>query len=134
MVKEADALHNAGFRVTVIATRTLDCVEPRDQSLMRRIRWRLERIDLRSLLRWRAMRSLQVAARQAHTVTGLASFADLGFSPFTPMLMRAALRTEADLYIAHYPSALPAVAAARKVPWRALRLRRGGFPPRRLAR
>lgn len=114
VAKEAQALHEAGCRVTVIATRRLDLVEPRDQSLMRRIPWRLERIDLRSKWRWRLNRTLEVACRQAHAATGLVHFADLRFSASTRPLSAAALRTPADLYIAHYPAALPAAASAAR--------------------
>jgi glycosyltransferase involved in cell wall biosynthesis len=115
VVKEAQALHDSGFQVTVIATRVLDLVEPRDQSLMRRIPWHLERIDLRSIWRWRFNRAFQVVCRQGHTLTGSTHLADLGHSAFTRSLTAAAVRTSADLYIAHYPAALPAaVAAARR--------------------
>jgi glycosyltransferase involved in cell wall biosynthesis len=114
VVKEAQALHEQGFEVTVIATRTLDLVEPRDQSLMRRIPWRLERLDLRSKWRWRINRAMQMAHRQAYAATGLTSLADSGLSAFTRPLKAEALRTPADLYIAHYPAALPAAAAAAR--------------------
>ena len=81
---------------------------------MRRIPWRLERIDLRSRLRWRLLRAGQLGARCAYLATGLARSADVGLSAFTRPLRRAALATPADLYIAHYPAALPAVAAAAR--------------------
>jgi glycosyltransferase involved in cell wall biosynthesis len=113
VVKEAQALYEAGYEVSVIATRTLDLVEPRDLALMRRIPWRLERIDLRSRLRWRLLRAAQLAARCTRAV-GLVRSVDAGFSAFTRPLRRAALATPADLYIAHYPAALPAVAAAAR--------------------
>ncbi|HEX5959494.1 MAG TPA: glycosyltransferase, partial [Hyphomicrobiaceae bacterium] len=70
------------------------------------------RIDLRSRRRWRLLRAGQMAARVAHEVSGLAHAADAGHSAFMLPLRRAALATPADLYIAHYPVALPAVAAA----------------------
>jgi glycosyltransferase involved in cell wall biosynthesis len=115
VVKEAQALHEAGFDVDVIATQTLDGVEPRDQSLMRRIPWRVRRIDLRSPGRWRLLRARQIAFRGLRAATGFAPLADLGFSAFTRPLLAAALNVPANLYIAHYPAALPAVvAAARK--------------------
>ncbi len=112
VVKEADALHAAGFRVKVIATRTLDRVEPRDAALMRRVKWALERVDLRSRIQWRRRRLPQFAARRLYQATGWSSLAAHGFSPFTAALAPAVLRTVADLYIAHYPAALPAAAAA----------------------
>jgi len=114
VVKEADALHDAGFHVTVIATRTLDCVEPRDTALMRRIKWRLVRLDLRARLVWRTRRLAQLTARAGYKATGLRVFAARGFSPFTRVLTEATLRTPAELYIAHYPAALPAAAEAAR--------------------
>ncbi len=114
VVKEAHALHEAGFRVSVIATRTLEGLEPRDQSLMRRIPWHLERLDLRSRWRWRLRRAVQISFRHAYTGTRFARFADFGFSAYTQPLLAAALRTPAELYIAHYPAALPVVAAAAR--------------------
>jgi glycosyltransferase involved in cell wall biosynthesis len=115
VVKEADALREAGREVNVIATRALDLVEPRDQALMRRIQWRLERIDLRSPLRWTLRRAAQVCARQAYAAIGLARSADAGLSVVMQPLRSAALGVPADLYIAHYPAALPAVAAAARM-------------------
>jgi glycosyltransferase involved in cell wall biosynthesis len=111
-VKEADALHEAGYEVDVIATRMLDHVEPRDQALMRRIRWRLKRIDLRS--RWRLLRVGQLGARGAFLATGLPFSADVALRAYTRALRAAALATPADLYVAHYPDALPAAAAAAR--------------------
>src|SRR5262245_9316452 len=106
VVKEAQTLHEAGYQVGVIATRTLDLVEPLDLALMLRIPWRLLRIDLRSRLRWQILRVRQMCARYTHTATGLGRSADAGLSAFTPALRRATLVTPADLYIAHYPAAL----------------------------
>ena len=119
VVKEADALHSAGHRVTVIATQTLDRVEPRDQSIIRRIPWNLRRIDLRSRIRWRSLRLIQHTARKGFEITKLPVFANLGFSAFTSALTAMALRNPADFYIAHYPAALPAVAAASR--WHGVR-------------
>jgi glycosyltransferase involved in cell wall biosynthesis len=114
VVKEADSLHTAGFAVHVIATRTVERVEARDQSLMRRINWQLERVDLRSRIDWWLRRLPQLAARRAYQATGWWPLAEQGFSAFTPALADLAHRTPADLYIAHYPAALPVAAAAAR--------------------
>lgn len=114
VVKEADALHESGGRVTVIATRTLARVDARDEALMERIAWGLERIDLRSRLVWRRLRLSQSVARAIFPFTGLRGLAERGFSACTAALTRVAVRTPADLYIAHYPAALPAAAAAAR--------------------
>ena len=115
VVKEADALHEAGHEVSVIATRVLDLVEPLDQALMRRIPWRLERIDMRSAVRRSLRRAVQLCARRAYAVLGLTWCADPGLSASARRLRRAALATSADLYVAHYPAALPVAAAAARM-------------------
>lgn len=81
---------------------------------MRRISWHLERIDLRSKWRWWLRRGIQVSLRHAHISTGIGWLADVSYSAFTPPLLLAAMRTRAELYIAHYPAALPAAAAAAR--------------------
>src|SRR5262245_8821516 len=80
VVKEAAALHDAGHQVTVIAARLLDLVEPLDQAVARRARWRLKRIDLRPALPRRLRRAVQLCARRAHAALGLAWCAEPGLS------------------------------------------------------
>lgn len=118
VVKEAQALHDAGFDATVIATRMLDRIELRDQSIMRNAPWRLRRVDLTSKWRWKARRVVQLGLRGGYMASKAAWLADIAFSAATWPLRRAALQTPAELYIAHYPAALPAAAAAAR--------RRGG--------
>ena len=112
VVKEAHALHEAGFTVTVVATRMLEGVEPRDQSILREAPFRIERLDLRSRTGWRLRRLGQELAGAAHAASGRRLFSSRAFSVFTPALIAAASRIAADLYIAHYPPALPAARAA----------------------
>jgi hypothetical protein len=115
VVKEAQALHEVGCQVSVIAVHSLDLVAPRDLALVRRVPWHLQRIDLSSRLRWRLLRAGQLGARLAYAATGLAGIANVALRADMGPLRRATLATPADLYIAHYPGALPAAAeAARK--------------------
>jgi glycosyltransferase involved in cell wall biosynthesis len=109
VVKEADALHATGHDVSVIATRMLDQI---DCAMTRSIPWRLQRIDLRSPLRWKLLRAGQLCTRYAYLATGQARRADGAYRAYARPLRRAAVETPADLYVAHYPDALPAVAAA----------------------
>src|SRR5262245_56259609 len=95
VVKEADALHDAGHEVRVIAARVLDLVEPLDQALMRRIPWRLERVDLRSAVRRRLRRAVQLCARHAYAAFGISWCADPGLAASARLLRRAALATSA---------------------------------------
>jgi glycosyltransferase involved in cell wall biosynthesis len=113
VVKEADALHAAGHTVSVIATRMVEHVEPRDLAVMRRRSWRAFRIDLRSPLRWTLLRIGQLGVRSAY-LRGLARRPDFTWRAYARPLQAAAMRAPADLYMAHYPDALPAVAAAAR--------------------
>ena len=113
-VKEADALSAVGHDVTVIATRVLAEVEPRDQAVIAAGRWRVERLDFSTPSRRWADRLLQIAARRLHRWTGAPAFAPVAHHEMTRRLTRAARRTPADLYIAHYTAALPAAALAAR--------------------
>lgn len=114
VVKEADALHDAGFDVTVIAPRTLDLVDRHDEALMSRIGWRLRRLDFRAASARLAPRLTQLCACLAFSRLGWESAAFLGTNLYTSALVRAAQHTPAQLYIAHYPGALPAAAMAAR--------------------
>jgi glycosyltransferase involved in cell wall biosynthesis len=100
VVKEANALSGAGYEVEVICTRTLAAVDERDADVVAAARWRAHRIDLTDRLEW-------LGRRLAQTLSG-------AFSPFTAPLTVQAMKVPADLYIAHYPAALPAAAAAAR--------------------
>src|SRR5262245_66125365 len=66
VVKEADALQAAGYGVRVISTRTLQCVEPRDDALLKGVAWSSERIDLRSMFAWGFRRGPQMLLRKLY--------------------------------------------------------------------
>ena len=110
VVKEAQALHDSGLEVTVIAVRTRDSVEVRDGAILKRAAWRTKRIDLRSFWRRLPSRIVQAAAGTVHVVWRT----ELGVSALTTHLTAAAVATPANLFIAHYPAALPAAAAAAR--------------------
>ncbi len=109
VVKEADELHAAGYRVTLIASRLSGKLElPSFED----IPWRFKLIDLRSRSRWRRVRAEQLLFRRLAQAFGHRKLLEFGQNALVRPLMRLALQTPADLYIAHYPSALPAAAAA----------------------
>ncbi|MHB2169125.1 glycosyltransferase [Alsobacter sp. R-9] len=112
VVKEADALAEEDFDVRVVSTRTLDLVDARDEAVLRRARWTSERIDLRSRLAWRALRLPQLLAARIYRHAPLPQLRSPALHPASGLLAAAARRQRADLYIGHYPAALPAVAAA----------------------
>jgi glycosyltransferase involved in cell wall biosynthesis len=113
VVKEADALHEAGSDIAVIATRTLALVDRRDEAILAAAPWRAQRLDFTARGgAWRLRRAAQETWALAFAITGGASSAGRALSAFTGPLATAAKSVPADLYIAHYPAALPAAAIA----------------------
>ncbi|MEI9805555.1 MAG: glycosyltransferase [Pseudolabrys sp.] len=119
VVKEAQALHEAGYRVTVISTRTLSAVDSRDDSVLAKAGWKSVRLDFRRKVVRAPRRIVQSVFARAFSLTGATEFALRGISFYTGALFSAALPCDADLYIGHYPSGLVAAgkaAARRRVP------------------
>ena len=115
VVKEAQALHEGGNDVTVIATRTLALVDRRDEAVLAAAPWRAQRLDFSARGgAWRLRRAVQEVRALAFSMTKWADFAGRASSAFTGPLTGAAKRVPADLYIAHYPAALPAAAIAAR--------------------
>lgn len=114
VVKEADALHEAGYGVTVVAGDLTGFVRPFDEEIVRRAHWKAVRVGASS----RPRRLVSRLARGLIRTTGLPAarlpvrLVITAHSAQTVELARAACDVAADLYIAHYVSALPAAAAA----------------------
>lgn len=114
-VKEADALSAAGYRVHVIATRLSEAMEARDRDVLRAARWTVGRVDFTGRPRWLGERLGTELARRLDGLVPSPRLAFLAHSPLTRRLTATTTAVRADLYIAHYPAALPAaVAAARR--------------------
>lgn len=113
-IKEADALHEAGYRVTVVAGDLSRSFRPFDEEVAARAPWTAVRIGpsplssrLMSGMARQTVRSCRLSpARMPSWLTAAAH------SSQTSALARAARAVAADLYIAHYVAALPAAAAA----------------------
>jgi hypothetical protein len=114
VVKEAQALTEAGLEVTVISTRTLNFLDDLDQDILVQALWRTQRLDFRSRWKRSFRRATQIALARSFAATGWGPLADRGLNPFTFGLIAAAKRVETDLYIAHYPAALPAAGIAAR--------------------
>ena len=75
--------------------------------------WQAERLDfLKRGLDWQARRAIQRMLIKVYSLTGANRLAERVISPFAAPLISAAKRIPADLYIAHYPAALPPAAIA----------------------
>lgn len=118
LVKEADALHAAGFAVRVVAM-DMDAARAQlDQSLMARRGWQLEVVTARRngaghgvWCRAALRQKLSSMLVRGVNTGGLQTRA---YSRFAPELARLAAREPADLFIAHNLPALPAAAQAAR--------------------
>jgi len=113
MVKEADALTQAGHTVHAICA---DCglwPSRMDPGVMHTREWTFEYAAGSARGTGGVMRRVRhkVARRYRSAAVGSAAF-NYALSPVAAELRRAAMNTPAELYIAHHPHALPAVVDA----------------------
>jgi glycosyltransferase involved in cell wall biosynthesis len=116
VIKEADALHEAGYRVTVVAGDLSSSFRPFDEEVAARSSWTAVRIGPSPL-------SSRLVSRMALEIVRVCRLppkrmplwlAVAAHSPQASALARAACAVSADLYIAHYVAAFPAAAAAAR--------------------
>ena len=113
LVKEANALIEAGFDVRVIAGDYAEFVRPLDEALLSSVKWTCDRVELgnRPTYLWRKLK--QKTAKFLFDC-GLRNMyiAMWSHSAASASLAQTASDAEADLYIAHCLAALPAAAIA----------------------
>lgn len=118
VVKEADALAEAGYSVSVIAANFTPWARTADLSFGTRSWRRAQTLTFGPLspLPSRIFQGIRQRAAKAVVAVGVcnASTALAAAHPIGPDLIRAALDVPADLYIAHYTAALPAAAIAAR--------------------
>jgi len=113
LLKEADALHSAGYDVTTVVCDFSDSVQAFDDELVASAPWRVVRVARQRGLNLRSAASAWIARSMGASVPlGLACRA-AGGAPIGAMT-RAVRTIEADLYIAHYVAALPVAADAAR--------------------
>jgi glycosyltransferase involved in cell wall biosynthesis len=111
VLKEADALHEAGHAVTAVVCDYTEALRPFDDEIAGRVPWRVVRVA-----RPAGERQVGQVARslaRAATRLGLSVPAGLAASAYggpVSALRRAASEVPADLYIAHYVAGLAAAA------------------------
>jgi hypothetical protein len=110
VVKEADALTQAGYVVTVVSIDVTPLVRPRDRAVAHEAPWQWIPVKIS---RW--SNGLYLGLRRRFAAASLAAkgISSVGtsvwsHSGYTEPLRRAAARVDADLYIAHNLAALPA--------------------------
>jgi glycosyltransferase involved in cell wall biosynthesis len=118
LVKEADALHDAGHEVHVLCSHYASWADEADKALLASRPWSCTYIGgapRRASPTYYWTRARHALARRAFSVWPASSFLQRRvLDRIAPELERAALRTPADLYIAHYTGALPAAALAAR--------------------
>lgn len=115
VLKEADALHGAGYDVTAVVCDYNEVLREADDEIEAAVPWKVIRVP-RSFDEGVTAR---VATGVAQALSALGVTVPVGVaarSARTPVaaLMRRAREVPADLYIAHYVAALPAAAAAAR--------------------
>jgi len=114
LVKEADALVDAGYRVHVVAGRHFEAADPLDDDILGSARWQCTRIDYRggagALVRKILRRlSRRLVVRPSLATLGIAARASHAESLH---MGAVASRLSARLYVGHCLPALPAAALA----------------------
>ena len=113
VVKEADALHAAGYDVSVVAGDLTPAVRPFDRDVEAEAPWRVRRVGRGGVLARGVQRLARIAARSSrHGVPRW--LATLAQSELSAGLAAAAAGIPADLYIAHYVAGLAAADAAAR--------------------
>ena len=107
VLKEADALHEAGYAVTAVVCDYTEALRPFDDEISARVPWKVVRVA-----RPAGERQVGQAARGlAKAATGLGmrvpvALAAAAYGGPVSALRRAASEVPADLYIAHYVAGL----------------------------
>ncbi len=115
LLKEARALHDAGYRVTTVVCDQKSALEGFDAAIHREVPWTVRSVPRAPLERPRAAAS-RVMARAVERVGGgvPVAMAAAAYGGLVGTLQGATAGIGADLYVAHYVAALPAVASAAK--------------------
>jgi LmbE family N-acetylglucosaminyl deacetylase len=116
LVKEADALHAAGYNVHVIAGRNFPPGDALDAAIFSRARWSFTLVDYSSGCRARVQRIVRRLARLllARSTRAPLWLAARAHHPAAAQLSAAASRIRADLYIGHTLVGLIAAASAAR--------------------
>jgi glycosyltransferase involved in cell wall biosynthesis len=118
LVKEADALVEAGYNVRVIYQYWNSWATNLDEKLLPQKKWKAIRIGGDPLkekaVYWRTRITLKIARKLVKSLGFSGNLAELAIGRCTFQLAKKAKNTSGDLYIAHNLAALPAAVLAAK--------------------
>ncbi|MCC7417774.1 MAG: glycosyltransferase family 4 protein [Acidobacteria bacterium] len=117
LVKEADALAGRGHEVSVATKRVDRWSDERDAQVLHGKPWSACRVGLMrddpgDRWRWLSSAVRSEVALQAYRASGRLRMAEHAYYRGLPLVLRAAIETRADFYIAHTQGALPIAARA----------------------
>ena len=115
LLKEADALHAAGYSVTAVCCDYTDALRAADDEIVRSVPWQVRRVQRPRLERYTTRIARQAAQGLGRCgVSVPVALAAEAYGGPGRALRRAAEHIAADLYVAHYVPSLPAAAAAAR--------------------
>ena len=118
LVKEADALASVGYRVLLITGYSFPAYADETEDFKDRPWGVAARVPFGGLaphwLRWKQRLRQRLALALCRLGLSPQALVVRAWHPAGPELIRAAVAVRADLYIAHYPPALPAAALAAR--------------------
>ena len=115
LLKEADALQEAGYEVTVVYCDYTDALRAADDEIVRSVPWQVRRVQRPRLERYTTRLARQAARMLGRCgVSVPVALAAEAYGGPSRALRRAAKDIAADLYVAHYVPSLPAAAAAAR--------------------
>ena len=115
MLKEADALHGAGYGVTAVVCDYSEVLRREDDAIAASVPWRVVRVK-RAAGEGITARAATVLAKALLSMGMSVPASVAACSARAPImaLTKVARQIRADLYIAHYIAALPAASAAAR--------------------
>ncbi|MFA6276965.1 MAG: hypothetical protein WC622_09460 [Pedobacter sp.] len=118
LVKEADALIEAGYDIQVIYQYWNRWATDLDEKLLLQKNWKAVRIGgdpiNEKLTYWQTRITLKIARKLVKSLGFIGNLAELAIGRCTSQLVKKAKNTPGDLYIAHNLAALPAAVLAAK--------------------
>jgi glycosyltransferase involved in cell wall biosynthesis len=115
LLKEADALHEAGYDVTAVACDYTDALRSADDEIAMNAPWRVRRVPRPVFGRYTGELAMQAARLlEGIQVASPLVLAAEAYGGPARALRRAVGEVAADLYVAHYVPSLPAAAAAAR--------------------
>ncbi|MDJ0617255.1 MAG: glycosyltransferase [Calothrix sp. MO_192.B10] len=110
LLKEANALYDAGFQVRVVAGDYMAAIRPMDKTILSEAPWSWVKVGLGSKLSYLGRKLGQKLAQTVASTGWIPhlSLANWAHSPMSYRLAKAAAAQPADLYIAHCLAAFPA--------------------------